>query len=115
MATVLYPNPATRRIIESAITQGKVVLWLYDSSKSLFFNPGITSGSIAGAMATPADGGDALAPDFIVRGGTDGFATAARTAGLYRGNGLSSETEDDAAARIFFTGVKFSRDSFISG
>jgi len=107
--TVLYPNPATRRIVEHAIAQGKVVLWLVDNLRCLYSNPSITSGSTVGAMPAPNDGGAAMAPDFIIRGGTDGFAAAARTANLYRGNGLSSETEDDAAAQIFFGGAKFFR------
>lgn len=111
----LYPSPQTRRTIEEAIGQNKVVLWLYDSQKSLYFNPAITSGSIAGARVTPSDGGSVLSPDFIVRGGCDGFALAARTAGLYQGSGLSSEFEDCAAAQIFFAGARFTRDRIYMG
>jgi len=37
--------------------------------------------------------------DFVVRGGVDGFASGARAASLYVGNGLSSEFEDNAAAQ----------------
>jgi hypothetical protein len=107
--TVLYPNPATRRVVEQAISQGKVVLWLVDNLKCLYSNPNITSGNLVGAMPAPIDGGAAMAPDFIIRGGTDGFAAAARTAGLYQGNGLSSEVEDDAAAQVFFANATFSR------
>jgi hypothetical protein len=51
--TVLYPNPATRRIVEQAISQGKVVLWIYDGLRSLFHNPSITIGSTVGAMPAP--------------------------------------------------------------
>jgi hypothetical protein len=106
---VLYPNPATRRTVEQAVSQGRVVLWIVDNVKCLFSNPNITSGSPVGAMPAPLDGGAAMAPDFIIRGGTDGFAAAARTAGLYQGNGLSSETEDDAAAQVFFANATFFR------
>jgi hypothetical protein len=107
--TVLYPNPATRRTVEQAVANNKVVLWLYDSVKCLFSNPNITSGSTVGAMVSPADGGAAMAPDFIVKGGADGFASAARRAGLYTGSGLSSEFEDNAAAQIFFANATFFR------
>lgn len=115
MSTLLYPNPATRRVIEQAITNNKDVLWIYDSTKSLYFNPSITVGSIAGAMVSPSDGGAAMAPDFIVKGGCDGFASATRRAGLYQGSGLSPETEDCAAAQVFFAGVKFVRGSVYLG
>ena len=114
-ATTLYPGPNTRRIVEHGIANNKIVLWLYDSVKSLYFNPGITRGCVAGAMVTPDDGGAAMAPDFIVSGGTDGFSAAARTAGVYQGTGLSSETEDDKAAQVFFAGAKFVRGSVIGG
>jgi hypothetical protein len=107
--TVLYPNPATRRIVEQALAQGKVVLWIVDNLRSLYSNPNITLGSTVGPMPAPLDGGAAMAPDFIVRGGTDGFAAAARSVGLYQGNGLSSETEDDAAARVLFANATFFR------
>jgi len=109
--TVLYPNPATRRIVEHAIAQGKIVLWLVDNSRCLFSNPTITSGSTVGAMVNPGDNGAAMAPDFVVMGGPDGFAAAARKASLYKGNGLSSEAEDCAAAQVFFAGAKFVRGS----
>ncbi len=112
---VLYPNPATRRIVEQAIADRKVILWIYDALRSLYFNPTITQGSIVGATVTPADGGTAMAPDFIVRGGVDGFAAAARSAGLYQGNGLSSETEDDAAVQPFLKGATFIRGSVYLG
>ena len=111
----LYPSPQTRRRIEEAIGQGKVILWIYDSQRSLFFNPAITSGAIAGAKSTPSDGGTFFNPDFIVRGGCDGFAAAARTAGVYEGSGLSSEFEDCAAAQIFFAGARFTRDRIYMG
>jgi len=107
--TTLYPNPATRRTVESAIAQRKVVLWIYDGLRSLFYNPNITTGSIVGAMPSPIDQGAAMAPDFIIRGGVDGFALAARTAGFYQGSGLSSETEDDSAAQVFFANATFFR------
>ena len=62
MSTLLYPNPATRRIVEQAIANNKVVLWIYVTArKALFFNPGITSGTMAGATATPSDQGAAMA------------------------------------------------------
>jgi hypothetical protein len=109
--TTLYPNPATRRIVEHAVSQGKVILWLVDSSKCLYSNPNITSGSTVGAMVNPGDNGAAMAPDFAVLGGPDGFAAAARKASLYTGNGLSSEAEDCAAAQVFFAGAKFVRGS----
>jgi len=96
-------------LFSQRLSQGKVVLWIYDGLRSLFHNPSITIGSTVGAMPAPLDGGAAMAPDFIVRGGTDGFAAAARSAGLYQGNGLSSETEDDAAARVLFANATFFR------
>ena len=111
----LYPNPATRRLVESAVASNKLILWIYDSSKSLYFNPGITSGSIAGAVTTPSDGGVAFAPDYIVRGGCDGFAAALRKAGLYTGNGLSSESEDCSAAQKVFSGVSFVHGAVCQG
>ncbi|SRR6266436_493144 len=110
--TVLYPNPVTRRRVEQALAQGKVVLWIVDNLRSLFSNPNITLGSTVGAMPAPTDGGAAMAPDIIIRGGTDGFAAAARNAGLYTGSGLSSETEDDAAAQVFFADARFFRGTF---
>jgi hypothetical protein len=66
-------------------------------------------------ICTPADGGAAFAPDFIVKGGTDGFASAARAAGLYVGNGLSSEFEDNAAAQAVWGGLTFVRGGVVSG
>lgn len=98
--TTLYPSPMTRRTIEKAIANGKLILWIYDNVRTLFYNPTITVGATAGAMVTPSDGGAAFGPDYIVKGGTDGFASAASAAGLYTGNGLSSEVEDDAAAQL---------------
>jgi hypothetical protein len=109
--TVLYPNPATRRIVEHAIAQGKVVLWIVDSLRSLYSNPNITSGPTVGATVTPTDGGIGMGADIVIRGGPDGFAAAARKASLYTGNGLSSEAEDCAAAQVFFAGAKFVRGS----
>src|SRR5690348_16601031 len=99
MSITLYPSPQTRRTIERAIANGKLNLWIYDNVKTLFYNPAITVGTTAGAMCTPSDGGAAFGPDYIVKGSTDGFASAARAAGLYVGSGLSSEFEDCAAAQ----------------
>jgi len=58
--TVLYPSPMTRRTIEQAVANHKLILWIYDNLKTLYYNPTITSGSIAGAACTPADGGAAF-------------------------------------------------------
>jgi hypothetical protein len=115
MSITLYPSPTTRRTVEQAIANGKLVLWIYDSVRTLFYNPGITSGPTAGATVTPSDGGAAFGPDYIVKGGTDGFASAARAAGRYTGNGLSSETEDDAAAQSVWSNLTFVRRSVVSG
>jgi hypothetical protein len=113
--TVLYPSPMTRRTIEQAVANHKLIRWIYDNLKTLYYNPTIASGPTAGAFCTPADGGAAFAPDFIVKGGTDGFAGAARAAGLYVGNGLSSEFEDNAAAQAAWGGLTFVRGGVVSG
>lgn len=89
--TVLYPSPMTRRTIEQAVANHKLILWICDNLKTLYYNPTITSGPLAGATCTPSDGGASFGPDIVVKGGTDGFASAARAAALYVGNGLSSE------------------------
>jgi hypothetical protein len=115
MSITLYPSPTTRRTIEQAIANGKLILWIYDSVRTLFYNPAITVGTTAGAMSTPSDGGAAFGPDYIVKGGTDGFSAAARAAGLYTGNGLSSEAEDDAAAQTVWKNMIFLRRSVVSG
>ncbi len=115
MSITLYPSPATRRIVERAIANGKLILWIYDSTKTLYFNPAISVGSTVGATVTPSDGGAAFNPDVIVKGGTDGFASAARTAGLYTGSSLSSEFEDDAAAQKVWGNMTFMRGAFVSG
>jgi hypothetical protein len=115
MSITLYPSPTTRRIVERAIANGKLILWIYDSVRTLYYNPAISVGSTAGATVTPSDGGAAYAPDYIVRGGTDGFASAARNAGLYVGSGLSSEFEDCAAAQAVWGNMTFVRRSVVSG
>jgi hypothetical protein len=115
MSITLYPSPSSRRIIERAIANNKLILWIYDSARTLFYNPAITVGTTAGAMSTPSDGGAAFAPDYIVKNGTDGFAAAARAAGLYTGSGLSSEYEDDAGAQAVWSNLTFVRRSVLSG
>jgi hypothetical protein len=115
MAITLYPSPQTRRTIERAIANGKLILWIYDSVRTLYYNPAITVGSTAGSTGTPSDGGAAFGPDYIVRGGTDGFASAARAAGRYTGSGLSSEFEDDAAAQAVWGGVTVQRAPVVTG
>jgi hypothetical protein len=115
MAIILYPGPNSRRTVEHAIANGKLILWIYDNARTLFYNPTITVGSTAGATVTPSDGGAAFAPDYIIRGGTDGFASALRAAGLYTGSGLSSEFEDDSAAQVVWNNLKFVRRRVVSG
>ena len=115
MSITLYPSPTTRRTIEHAIANGKLILWIYDNARTLFYNPQITVGSTAGAMVTPSDGGAAFGPDHIVKGGTDGFASALRAAGRYTGSGLSSEFEDDAAAQAVWGNLTFVRRGVVSG
>jgi hypothetical protein len=115
MSITLYPSPSSRRIIERAIANNKLVLWIYDSARTLYYNPTITVGSTAGSMGTPSDGGAAFGPDYILKSGTDGFAAAARAAGLYTGSGLSSEYEDDAAAQTVWKNMIFLRRSVVSG
>jgi hypothetical protein len=115
MSITLYPGSNTRRIVERAIANGKLVLWIYDSVRTLFYNPAISPGPTAGARCTPADGGAAFGPDYIVKGGTDGFSSAARAAGLYSGSGLSSEFEDDAAAQSVWSNMTFVRRSVVTG
>ena len=101
----LYPSPQTTRTIVQAVSSSKKVLWVYSNLKSLYFNPQITCGPLAGVRPTPADGGAAFGPDYIVMGGTNGFSAAARAAGLYTGSGLTSEFEDDAAASAIWNNV----------
>jgi hypothetical protein len=113
--TVLYPSPMTRRTIELAIANHKLILWIYDNLRTLYYNPTISVGPLAGATCTPSDGGLAFGADFVVRGGVDGFAAAARAAGLYVGNGLSSEFEDNAAAQVVWGGLTFVRARVVSG
>ncbi len=115
MAIILYPNPNTRRTVEHAIASGKLILWIYDKVRTLFHNPGITSGATAGAICSPSDGGTAFGADYIIRGGTDGFASAARAAGLYVGSGLSSEFADDLAAQSVWSNLTFVRRGVVSG
>jgi len=75
--TVLYPSPMTRRTIEQAVANHKLILWIYDNLKTLYFNPTISVGPLAGATCTPSDGGLAFGADFVVRGRVDGFVAAA--------------------------------------
>jgi hypothetical protein len=113
--TTLYPSPMTRRTIENAIANSKLILWIYDSGRTLFYNPTITSGPTAGTVVTPSDGGAAFGADYIVKGGTDGFASAARAAGLYTGSGLSSGFEDDSAAQNVWGRLTFVPGGVVSG
>jgi len=113
--TVLYPSPMTRRAIEQAVANHKLILWICDNLKTLYYNPKITSGPLAGATCTPSHGGASFGPDLVVKGGTDGFASAARAAGLYVGNGLLSEFEDNAAAQAVWGGLTFVRAGIVSG
>ncbi len=53
MAIILYPNPNTRRTVEHAIASGKLILWIYDKVRTLFHNPGITSGLLPVQFAVP--------------------------------------------------------------
>ena len=111
MAITLYSCPSTRRTIEQAIAANQVILWRLDNLRSLFFNPSISRGSICNAFITPADNGVGMGANYVVLGGPDGFSAAARSAGLYTGNGLSSETEDWNAANFFLSDAKFFRGS----
>ena len=115
MSIILYPSPTTRRTVEHAVANGKLILWIYDNVKTLYFNPQISVGATAGATCSPSDGGTAFGADLIIKGGTDGFASAARNAGLYVGSGLSSEFEDDAAAQSVWGNLTFVRRSVVSG
>jgi hypothetical protein len=110
----LYPNPQSARIIVKAVADQKKILWV-NGPRTLYYNPGITPGSTAGVMCTPSDGGLAFSPDYIVQQGVSGFSTAARTAGLYQGSGLSSEAEDDAAALAVWGGLNFVRGGVVYG
>ena len=115
MATVLYSCPTTRRTVEAAITANKVILWRIDNLRSLYFSPAISPGPTCQATVTPADNGVGLGASYVVLGGVDGFAAAARSAGIYTGNGLSSETEDCSAANLLLSGAKFFRGSIYQG
>ncbi|HKV94222.1 MAG TPA: hypothetical protein VJW20_16865 [Candidatus Angelobacter sp.] len=105
--TTYYPSTVTRQRVEAAIRQNKKVLWIVDNLRALFSNPTISIP--VGAMVAPTDGGAAFAPDVLVQGGVDGFALAARNAGVYTGSGLSSEFEDWNAAGLFLSNAKFIR------
>lgn len=109
MAITLYSCPTTPRTIESAIAANKIILWRVDNLRSLYFNP--SSNSTCQATVTPTDNGVGMGASYVVLGGVDGFAAAARSAGIYTGNGLSSETEDWNAANVFLSGAKFFRGS----
>ena len=99
----LYSCLTTLRTIEAAIAANKMILWRIDNLRSLYFNPSISSGSTCQATVTPTDNGVGMGVNFVILGGVDGFAAAARSAGLHPGNGLSSETEDWSAANLFLS------------
>jgi hypothetical protein len=105
MSQILFPNDQTRATIASAVAAGKKILWILNRVQSLYFNPAITKGDIAGVFPTPSDGGAAFNPDYIVQNGDTGFAAAASAAGLFEWDGTLTEVADDAAALTVLTGV----------
>jgi len=112
--TTLYPNPQTTITIIQAVANGKKILWM-NGPRTLYYNPGITSGFTAGVVATPADGGLAFSPDYIVQQGVNGFAAAAQAAGVFTWNSLSNDVQDALAADTVWRGVTAQRGSVVSG
>lgn len=98
----LYPNDQTRQIVADAVNAGATILWILDRTKSLFFNPAITSGPTAGVFPTPSD---LTFWDYVVMNAATGFAAAASRAGVFTWDGTLTEIADDSATAAVLTGI----------